>query len=283
MAFLTVAAIASAVWLGVSLVTLLGDPLVVGGFGLAVYWFGDRSRRVGRLDPDRVAIAFATIVGALTTAITLKTVFAVGRLPGATTLPGLASMPESVVPIYTWIVDPGGYAFPSGHATAAMVGWVGLAWAFRGDRRERTLALGGVAVGAIAVSRVALGVHRPHEILAGLALGVAFLVITFGLLKRPSRAFALAGLLGTVGPIAVELTPQGLVVAGVALGTALGWKRTREHVDLAVAVPALATLLVAGVTFARSGVIETVVVLVGVGSGAAIVAGRNYFGKSERE
>ena len=135
-------ALDGAVWFCVSLVTLLGDPLVIGGLALLVYWFGDRLPVIGDgLDPDRGALVLATIVGALALSSALKTGFGLERPPGAADLPGVAGMPDIVVPLYTWIVGPGGHAFPSGHATAATVGWLGLAWALRGKDRGRTLAL----------------------------------------------------------------------------------------------------------------------------------------------
>ncbi|CCQ33636.1 PAP2 family protein [Halorhabdus tiamatea SARL4B] len=277
-------ALEGAVWFGVSLVTLLGDPLVIGGLGFVVYWFGDVTRGIGgQFDPDRSALAFAAVVGALALSTALKTGFGIARLPGAADLPGLASMPDVVVPVYTWIVGPGGHAFPSGHATAATVGWLGLAWAVRGENRNRGLALASGLVVAIAVSRVALGVHRPQEVLAGIGVGLAYLVVTVGLLGRPRRAFALAGVIGVTGPIAVGLTRDSLLVAGVALGTAMGWELTRERDGLAVTGPAVATLLGAVVvvvaTVGRSGAIESAVALVGMAGGAAIVAGQRWIEK----
>lgn len=286
-------ALESAAWFGVSLVTLLGDPLVIAGLGFAVYWFGDQIPTIGdriseigpRLDPDRRALAFAAITGALALSAALKTGFGIARLPGAADLPGLASMPDIVVPVYTWIVGPGGHAFPSGHATAATVGWLGLARASRGENRNRGLALAGGLVVAIAASRVALGVHRPHEVLAGIGVGLAYLVVTVGLLEGARRAFALAGVIGVAGPIAVGLTGDSLLVAGVALGTAIGWELTREREGVAVTGPAVATLLGALVvvvaTAGRSGAFETAVALVGIGGGATIVAGQRWVQKIE--
>lgn len=67
------------------------------------------------------------------------------------------------------------YAFPSGHAggTAALVTAI-LAVAAPAGGRGRRLAFlaGGVLVVAVAVSRVALGVHWPLDIVAGGALGI---------------------------------------------------------------------------------------------------------------
>lgn len=279
-------ALESAGWFGVSLVTLLGDPLVIGGLSFAVYWFGNVTPGIdGRFDRDRGALAFAAVVGALALSTALKTGFGIARLPGAADLPGLASMPDGVVPVYTWIVGPGGYAFPSGHATAATVGWLGLAWAVRAEKRRRAVILAGGLAVAIAASRVALGVHRPREVLAGIGVGLAYLIVTFGLLERPRRAFALAGVIGVAGPVVVGLTGDSLLVAGVALGTIVGWELTRERERLPVTPPVVVTLIavvsVAGVTVVRSGAIEAAVTLVGIAGGATIVAGQRWMQKIE--
>lgn len=280
-----VSALASAGWFGVSLVTLLGDPLVLAGLGLGAFRFGDRLPAVGdRLESRRHALAFATIVGALALSAALKAGFGLTRLPGAADLPGVAGMPDAFVPIYTWIVGPGGHAFPSGHATAATVGWLGLAWAFRGKHRNRTLFLAGCLIAAISASRIALGVHRPHEVLAGVAVGLAYLLVAFGVLGTPRRAFALAGLFGVVGPVTVGLTGDGLLAAAVALGTAVGWEPTRRRgAAVSTATALFGVFLLAGVTFVRSGLIQTGVALAGVGSGTAMVIGRNRGRDSKNE
>ncbi|WEL20167.1 phosphatase PAP2 family protein [Halorhabdus sp. BNX81] len=276
-----------AVWFGVSLVTFLGDPLVITGLGVTLYWFSGWPPGIGdRLDPERRALLFTAIVGGLALSSALKTGFAMERPPGAADLPGVAGIPDVVVPIYTWIVGPGGHAFPSGHATAATVGWLGVAWAYRGKHRTRALVLAGGLVAAIAASRVALGVHRPHEVLAGIGVGVVLLASTFDVLGRPRRAFALAGMIGVAGPVVVGLTGDSLLIAGVALGTVIG-REWAQGDRMTMAVPFLTTLLgvvlVAGVTFVRSGAYETGLALAGVGGGATIVAGQRVIRRSKNE
>ncbi|WP_248299489.1 phosphatase PAP2 family protein [Halorhabdus amylolytica] len=275
---MTVTTLEAAGWFVVSLVTLLGDPLVIAGLGLGVFWFGDRLQVAGdRFEPGRGALAFAAIIGALALSVALKTGFGLARPPGATDLPGVAGMPDTVARIYTWIVGPGGYAFPSGHATAATVGWLGLAWAFRGENRDRPFAFAGSMVAAVAVSRVVLGVHRPVEVVAGITVGLAYLVVVFEVLARPRRAFALAGLLGAVGPIFVELSVDGLLVAGVALGTAVGAEGIRGRDrggSKSMGLAMTAVLVMTGVTFVRAGGFGTLVAAAGIALGALVVAVR---------
>ena len=266
----------AAAWVAVSLVTFLGDPLVIASLGLGVYWFGDRLPAIGaRLDPRRRSLLFASIAGALALAAALKTLLAVDRLAGAADLPGVVGMPETLVPLYTWVVGPGGYAFPSGHAAAATVGWLGLAWAL-GNEDRRPVALAGGLVVAVAVSRVALGVHRPIEVLAGVAVGLGYLLVTFVLLGRPRRAFVLAGLIGAISPIAIGVTGDSLLVAAVALGTAVGWLLIDEHGHGSVlpAVAGVVASIVVGVVVVRSGVPDAALAVVGLVGGGVAIAGR---------
>jgi membrane-associated phospholipid phosphatase len=68
-----------------------------------------------------------------------------------------------------------GYAFPSGHTTAAAAVWPAVAFVFgRGRSRRARAILAGVAVGlavAVACSRVFLGAHWTSDVLGGLVLG----------------------------------------------------------------------------------------------------------------
>jgi membrane-associated phospholipid phosphatase len=66
------------------------------------------------------------------------------------------------------LVDcPDSPSFPSNHAASAFAGAVTLA---RHDRRLGVLLL---PAAAIAASRVRVGVHRPRDVIAGAALGIA--------------------------------------------------------------------------------------------------------------
>jgi len=71
-----------------------------------------------------------------------------------------------------------GYSFPSGHAggSAAVYGALALVVFAGVVRRARLMLVTGTAllVGAVAVSRVLLGVHYPSDVAAGLALGLAW-------------------------------------------------------------------------------------------------------------
>jgi len=83
-----------------------------------------------------------------------------------------------------WLTSANGYAFPSGHATTATVGYALLAcllvrptW----SQRRRTLAaVAAIAVAlGVGVSRAYLGVHWASDVLGGWALGAGVLGVAF--------------------------------------------------------------------------------------------------------
>lgn len=80
-----------------------------------------------------------------------------------------------------------GLSFPSGHAQASVVAWTLMAWlvtrVVSGRWRWVAAALAASAVLAIGFSRVALGVHYPSDVLAGYALGGAWVAPALVLLR----------------------------------------------------------------------------------------------------
>jgi len=136
-----------------------------------LYWLTDR-----RATALVVAYAFAGYAAVLG----LKWFFALPRPPKT-----------------AWVIEAGGYGFPSGHATAAAVVYGGIALEF--DRVNSLARAAPLAVLAllIALSRVVLGVHFLGDVLAGLALGTALVVaFHYGADEDPTLAFAAAGVLG---------------------------------------------------------------------------------------
>ncbi len=101
-------------------------------------------------------------------------------------------------PVNLWAGSASGFAFPSGHATSAMAGF--LTWAVvlamgwpAGRRRVLIVASGVVLAVLVGLSRIVLSVHWPTDVIGGWALGV---VVAIGVV-------ALAG--GT--PSAAETRP----------------------------------------------------------------------------
>lgn len=182
----------------VYVVTQLGDTWLLLVVLALFYWFGP--------DRRRGALAAGLAVGSLALVAGLKAWFALSR-------PDLA------------VVAVDGYGFPSGHALGSTVVWGSLAVLADGvwTRRRRVAGAGGV-VAAVSASRVALGVHYAGDVLAGVAVGVAFLVVGFRVARGdPLRAFALAAALA-LAALGAGATADGVAALGAALGGAAAWR-----------------------------------------------------------
>jgi len=186
-----------------AIVTWLGSvPLMVGLFTLA-YWFGPRRRG---------AVGLATLLAAFAVTLGLKALFGLPRPPTA----------------LQWI-DATGFGFPSGHAIAATVGWGYLAMATDRWTTRRRVGLAAVVVGAVALSRVVVGVHYAVDVVAGIAVGLAVLGLV-GRVGRPAVAFGLAA---GAGLVAVALTGGGdaSLLFGAAIAGGLLWTRLAVPAD----------------------------------------------------
>jgi membrane-associated phospholipid phosphatase len=90
------------------------------------------------------------------------------------------------------VTSPSGYSFPSGHAggSAAVYGALALLGVAVVARSARLMLVIGAAllIGAVAVSRVLLGVHYPSDIAAGVALGLAWVSGAALLVSLPRSA-----------------------------------------------------------------------------------------------
>ncbi len=130
---------------------------------------------------------------------------------------------------------------PSGHAQNAVVVWGYLASLRPGVWTVAAAALAALAIGT---SRLYLGVHFPHDLVVGWALGLVLLFLFLRLharvedglaafLPAPSpRGWALLLLLGGGIPLAMLLLyreHEALAAAAALLGAGLGavWERTR--------------------------------------------------------
>ncbi|WP_270370069.1 phosphatase PAP2 family protein [Aerococcus urinaeequi] len=90
----------------------------------------------------------------------------------------------------THLVDQGGYSFPSGHATGAILAWGTLAfliWYYFKDKYPKMMpyliAFTIFMVVAISASRLYLGVHYLSDIIAGWSLGAVWLSLCISYFK----------------------------------------------------------------------------------------------------
>lgn len=90
-------------------------------------------------------------------------------------------------------------SFPSGHALGVMIGVGALLLlalpTLRGNAKVAAVSVGVLVVGAVGVARVALNVHHPSDVVAGWALGWAYLTV-WALVLQPWRP---PGLTASVG------------------------------------------------------------------------------------
>lgn len=192
-------------------VTDLGDLTAVMVLLSVLYWVVDR---------EKSALVVSYIVAGASVLLLLKIGF---------------GLPRPEVELIAREYDR--YGFPSGHAFTATVVYGGLLWTFGKHRNPGTALATAGLIAAIALSRVVIGVHYLADVIAGVAVGVAFLLAMARLTDQdPRRGFA-AGLTLAVPAVAVAFTAGAETdLAVVGLGTALGGLVGTVRLD---AIPAL--------------------------------------------
>ncbi|WP_423743854.1 phosphatase PAP2 family protein (plasmid) [Haladaptatus sp. SPP-AMP-3] len=189
-----------------SVVTQLGDAWLFFLLGALLYWYSD--------DRDTFGFLIGATLGALSLTLALKGFFALARPPDAVRF-----------------VEATGYGFPSGHAIGSTVFWFLLALSLDRWSRGKRFAAAGAMVAVVCLSRLVLGVHFAVDVVAGVAVGVAYLaVVVWGLNRRPRATFALAVLCAfaafavavVLSPVETALAETGLVDAVTALGGTVG-------------------------------------------------------------
>ncbi len=183
------------------LLTQLGDVWFLVVVLSLLYWFHDR---------ENGAFAILTLLGALSLVVGLKALFGLPRPPPPTRL-----------------ISVDGFGFPSGHAIAATVGWGALAVALERPEPAIRYAVAISVVLVVSFTRVALGVHFAVDVVAGMAVGIGYLVVVTWVAGRTTE---------TAGVIAAAVALAGVVLSGGAsdavllfggvLGGLLTWRYT---------------------------------------------------------
>ena len=205
-----------------ALVTALGDVWFVFGLLGLLYWFGTALPGPLSLPRPRAAFAVAVALGGLAVTTALKELFRLPRPPGAADPAAAELIPASLLGAYAEIGAASGYGFPSGHSVSAVVVYGGLGLLV-GSRRSYAAA--GVLCVLLPLSRVLLGVHYLVDVVAGAAIGAAYLFGVYRLCgrgSRPGRAMLLA-LAGALVAAAVGYTTDTMLALGGALGARLTW------------------------------------------------------------
>ncbi|ELY68538.1 phosphatase PAP2 family protein [Natrinema versiforme] len=202
------------------LVTQLGDVWFLGVLVGTLYWRATE-------DQDEIAAVAGLLLAGLALITGLKHVFALPRPERV--LVELGALPETVHPLYEATATATGYGFPSGHALLTTIVYLSLAEHLSvGTRRRRYLGAAGI-VTAVCFSRVGLGVHYLVDVVAGITVGLVFLLLAWGLLNRyPTHrgtlGFGLAVGLGAFAAVASDADPDAVLLLGASLGAFAGWQ-----------------------------------------------------------
>jgi len=239
-AFAVVDALPDVVVVVFAAVTHLADPWFLFGVLALAYWFASERHAASPRRAGATAIAVVTCAYA---AVALgKAWFAVPRPPGAmspadvpTWLPGLLAA------WYETQTISDGFGFPSGHATGGAAAYVALAVLYNRVSTPRKRLGGAVAVAvAVAVSRVVIEVHFVVDVIAGLLVGGAVVVVSLRLAGDPrfrGVARESGGSVGSTSPLdptRVFLLAAGLSVAAAGVAAANG--HTGEVIEAGIGV-----------------------------------------------
>jgi len=231
-------AVTSVFWV----LTHLGNPYLLLALVALAYLLGDH---VG-ITRRNAAFALGLGLCAIGLTIGLKHVFGLPRPP---------------------ISYRDGLGFPSGHALGSTTFWGGVAVLANRGRWRRRLALAGAVVAVVSLSRVLIGVHYVVDVVAGVAVGVAFLAAAFalgpgfsrddpvGALATPTHRHvaALFGVALVFGLGALLVAPgesELFLGIGTAAGGSVAWHRFGERAAEAAVELSGRTLAVGGVGLA---------------------------------
>ena len=204
----------------VALLTQLGDVWFLTLVLVTVYWTAT-SRR------DEIAALIGVALGGIGLYRGFKYLFEFPR-PDEPLMP-VEYLPWVVQPLYEATAFAGGYGFPSGHATNTTIVYVGLAGILTVGTRRLRYTVAATLVTVVCVTRIALGVHYLVDVVAGVALGIALLLVTDRLFSRypvdrPTIAFGLAIGLSGWYLLTSNLDEEAILLAGAALGAFGGWQ-----------------------------------------------------------
>ena len=220
---------------GSAAATQLGDIWFLFGLVGGLYWFGDALPGLVALDRRRAAYLVGLGLGANALVTTLKAWLALPRPPDAAAAKTVEWLPTLLAPTFAGAATGTGFGFPSGHATAVAVVYGGLALLV-GTRRAHATAAAVVAV--VALTRVALGVHYLVDVVAGVAVGAAYLAVVHAAARRgdaPTRAFAAALVVALLGPVVGDVHVETMSALGAAVGASLAWTAAGDAVERAPA------------------------------------------------
>lgn len=221
---------------GVIAITELGSPTVLMVLLAVLFWCGNRRRS---------ALVISYGVAGLGFVLALETLLALPRPPEEALLTSL---------------EVEGYGVPSGHAFASVVVYGGLVSAYDRLRDPIPVAAAGTVIVAASLSRVALGVHYLGDVIAGVGLGIAFLVVMNRLTGGvPLVGFAAALVLAIPAVVLTDAAANAVLALGGAVGGVLTAGRIDRLPRLRSRLEALALVAIGGGVVAGLQLLESVV------------------------
>ncbi|WP_336364890.1 phosphatase PAP2 family protein [Halalkalicoccus salilacus] len=209
-----------------ALLTQLGDVWFLFLLGSVHYVVGDKlpqwgfERRRG-LFVLGLLLTYVALVGVL------KQSFALPRPPGAGTPTDIQWIPSVLQGAFANISTGDGYGFPSGHALGSTLVWGGFALVVgRNKLSHAWIALAGVVIVIVSLSRVVLGVHYFIDVVVGVTIGLAVLGILYKVANHgtdPGRVLGIAAGIGILGLIH-GFTFESVAAVGGAVGAWLAWR-----------------------------------------------------------
>jgi len=127
-----------------------------------------------------------------------------------------------------WKINAEGFGFPSGHAQGSVTFWGFISVKYR---NLVTLIFTVILVTFISFSRIILGVHYIHDVIGGIALGVAIIAISIVIRRilenKTYRVLEILALVYSIILLAIPLilnisTDINYIISGTILGAALG-------------------------------------------------------------
>jgi membrane-associated phospholipid phosphatase len=270
-------ALPDAVRLVFAVLTQLADVWFVLGLLTLIYWFGERSPL--SLPREHGALLVALAFGALSLIIALKQFFTLPRPPLAGEATALEHVPAFLHGAYTNAATATGYGFPSGHALTATVVWGGLATVLGVGTRARRILVAGTIVAVVCLARLVLGVHYLVDVLAGVALGLAYLGTVLTLAHgRARRAFWIAAAVAVVALFGTVSADSALAL-GATAGALVAWEvvgdRASNSGPIALGVGVLGMAVLGGgfvaVYLLDVGVVVTALTSAVVGAGVVVM------------
>ncbi|WP_290809848.1 phosphatase PAP2 family protein [Halovivax sp.] len=195
----------------------LGSVWFVAPAVVLAFYFGPR---------DRFASWIGIVMGAYAIMVGTKGYFEVDR-PGVGPAIAPETLPVGIQHVYAPLVEVSSTSFPSGHAMAGTAIWTMLALETDVGTRRLRLAGGAVLIVAIAVSRIAVGLHYPIDVVAGVAVALAYLVVILWLrervrAERDARAATEAVFVAVAAVSFASFLVGGRVDAAALFGGSLG-------------------------------------------------------------